>query len=54
MLLDPLHNLWQMLILLTDIILFTQVDQVNNRLGCQEEERVNIFDLTIVVSVVQR
>lgn len=37
-----------MLVLLPDIVLLAQVDEVDNRLGSQEEERVNELDLEIL------
>ncbi len=37
-----------MLVLLSDIVLLAQVDEVDNRLGSQEEERVTELDLEIL------
>lgn len=34
-----------MLVLLSDVVFFAEVDEVNNRLGCQEEERVDDLNL---------
>lgn len=44
-LLHPLGNLGKMLVLLTDEILLGQVDQVDNRLGREQEKRVDDLDL---------
>lgn len=44
-LLDPLNNLGQVLVLLSDEVLLRQVDQEDDRLGCEEEERVDDLDL---------
>ena len=44
--LDPFSNLGQILVLLTDVVLLTQVDEVYDRLGGEEEERVDVLDLT--------
>jgi hypothetical protein len=40
-----------MLILLADVILLAQVDQIDDRLGCEEEKRVDDFDLCVLVSI---
>ena len=45
MFLDPFSNLWEMLVLLADIILFAQVDEVDHRFGGEKEERIDNFDL---------
>jgi hypothetical protein len=45
MLLDPLHDLGEMLVLLPDVISLREVDQVDSRLGRQEEKRVDDLDL---------
>ena len=37
-----------MLVLLSNIVLLAQVDEVDNRLGGQEEERVDELDLEIL------
>jgi hypothetical protein len=37
-----------MLVLFSDIVLLAQVDEVDNRLGRQEEERVDELDLEIL------
>jgi len=44
-LLDPFGNTWEMLVLLAEVILLTQVDEVDDWLGGEEEERVDDFDL---------
>lgn len=43
--LDPLNNLGQVLVLLSDEVLLRQVDQEDDGLGCEEEERVDDLDL---------
>lgn len=45
MLLDPFHDLCQVLVLLSDVVFFAQVNEVYDWLGCEEEERVDDFDL---------
>ena len=40
-----------MLILLSDVIFLAQVDQIDDWLGCEEEKRVDDFDLCILVSI---
>ena len=45
MLLDPLGDLGQMLVLLPDVVAFGQVDEEDDGLGGQEEEGVDDFDL---------
>jgi hypothetical protein len=45
MLLDPLCNFGKVLVLLADVVLFTQVDKVDNWLGGKQEERVYDLDL---------
>lgn len=45
MLLDPLHDLSKMLILLSNVVFLTQVDEVDDRLSCKKEERIDDFDL---------
>jgi hypothetical protein len=39
-----------MLVLLSDVIFFAQVDQVDDRFGSQEEEGVDELDLRILVN----
>ena len=46
-LLDPLGNLGQVLVLLADVILFGQVDKIDNGLGREQEERVDNLNLWI-------
>ena len=36
-----------MLVFLADVVLFTEVDEVDNRFGCKEKERVYHFDLAV-------
>lgn len=43
--LDPFRDLAEMLVLLSDVVLLAQVDEVDDWLGSQEEERVNVLDL---------
>lgn len=45
MLLDPFCYLGKMLVLLSDVVFLTKVDQVDNRLGREEEKRIYDFDL---------
>jgi hypothetical protein len=54
-LLDPLKDLGQVLVLLTDVVLLTEVDKIDNRLGREQEERVDNLNLLIdqLVSEVQ-
>jgi hypothetical protein len=47
-LLDPLGDLGEMLVLLAHKVLLGQIDKVDNRLGRQEEERVDDLDLTLL------
>ena len=42
---DPFGNLRKMLVLLSDVILFAKVDEVDDRFGTEEEERIYGFDL---------
>jgi hypothetical protein len=49
--LDPFHDFAEMLVLLSDVVLLTQVDQVDDRLGGEEKKRVNEFDLKTLRSV---
>ena len=44
-LLDPLEDLGEVLILLADVISLAQVDQVHNGLGSEEEQGVDDLDL---------
>ena len=39
-----------MLVLLSDVVLLAQVDEVDDRFGCEKEERVNELDLAVLVS----
>lgn len=45
MLLDPIGNLGEMLVLLSDIVLLAEIDEVYDRLGGKQEERVDDLDL---------
>jgi hypothetical protein len=44
-LLDPLNNLGEVLVLFPDIVPLGKVNQEDNRLGRQEEKRVDDLDL---------
>lgn len=44
-LLDPLGDLGKVLVLLPDVVTLAQVDEVDDGLGCEEEERVDGLDL---------
>jgi hypothetical protein len=44
-LLAPLRNLGKVLVLFPDVILLGKIDQVDNRLGAEQEERVDDLDL---------
>ena len=45
MLFDPLCYFWEMFVLLTDVVLFTEIDKVNDWFGGEEEERIYDFNL---------
>jgi hypothetical protein len=45
MLLDPLDDLGEMLVLLPDVIPLRKVDEVDYRLGGQEEKRIDGLNL---------
>lgn len=52
MLLDPFGNLGQVLVLLADIVFLAEIDQVDDGLGRQKEERVNHLNLiNVTVSI---
>ena len=42
---DPFGNLRKVLVLLSDVIFFAEVDKVDDRLGTEEEERIYGFNL---------
>jgi hypothetical protein len=44
-LLDPVGNLGEMLVLLANVVLLAKVDEEDDRLGRKEEERVDNLDL---------
>jgi len=46
MFLDPLGNFGEVLVLLSDVVLFAEVDEVDDGLGREEEEGVDDFDLS--------
>ena len=52
MLLDPLGDLGQVLVLLADVVLLAKVDEEDDGLGCEEEERVDDLDLVVVPTTV--
>lgn len=45
MLFDPFGNLGKMFILLSDVIFLAEIDEVDDRLGTEEEEGIYDFDL---------
>ena len=45
MLLDPFGNLGQVLVLLAEVVFLAEIDQVDDGLGRQKEERVNYLNL---------
>ena len=47
---NPLGNLWKMLVLLPDVVFLTKIDEVDNRLSSEEEQRIYDFDLTANLS----
>ncbi|CRK18840.1 hypothetical protein BN1708_003185 [Verticillium longisporum] len=50
-LLDPLGDLGEMLVLLADVVTLGEVNEVDDRLGRQEEERVDDLDLRELLPV---
>lgn len=50
MLLAPLGDLGQMLVLFPDVILLRKIDQIDDGLGAEQEERVD--DLNLFTSLV--
>ena len=42
---DPLSDLRKMLVLLSDVILFAEIDEINNGFGAEKEERIYNLDL---------
>jgi hypothetical protein len=46
MLLAPLRNLGKVLVLFPDVILLRKIDQIDNRLGTEQEERVDDLNLS--------
>ena len=47
MFLDPFGDFGKMLVLLPNVVFLAEVDQIDDRLGGEEEERVDDFDLVI-------
>ena len=45
MLFDPFGNLRKVLVLLSDVIFFAEVDKVDDRLGAEQEKGIYGFDL---------
>ena len=53
MLLDPFGNLGQVLVLLAEVVFLAEIDQVDDGLGRQKEERVNYLNLIrVTVSII--
>lgn len=53
MLLDPFGNLGQVLVLLAKVVFLAEIDQVDDGLGRQKEERVNYLNLIrVTVSII--
>lgn len=52
MLLDPFSDFGQVLVLLADVVLLAQVDQEDNGLSRQKEERVDDLDLLITLALI--
>lgn len=48
MLLAPLRNLGEVLVLFPDIILLRKIDQIDDGLGAEQEERVDDLDLVMM------
>lgn len=54
MLLAPLRDLGEVLVLLPDVILLGKIDQIDDGLGAEQEERVDDLDLlTLSASVIR-
>ena len=45
MFLDPFSNLWEVLVLLSDVIFLAEIDEIDNGFSGEEEERIDNFDL---------
>ena len=45
MFLDPFGNLWEIFVLLPDVIFLAEIDEVNDGLSAEKEERIYDFDL---------
>ena len=45
MLLDPLSDFGEMLVLLADVVPLAKVDEVDNRFGSEEKERIDDLNL---------
>lgn len=45
MCLDPIDDLGEMLVLLPNVVLFAKVDEEDDWFCCEEEKRVDVFDL---------
>ena len=54
MFLDPLGDFGKVLVLLPDVVLFAEVDEVDDGLGGEEEEGVDDFDLVISLAMGHR
>lgn len=54
MLLAPLGDLGQVLVLFPDVILLRKIDQIDDGLGAEQEERVDDLNLfTLLVSFIR-
>jgi len=42
---DPFHNFAEMLVLLANVVFFTEIDEVHYWLCCKEEQRIDYLDL---------
>ena len=49
--LDPFGDFGKVFVLLTDVVLFAEVDEVDDWFGGEEEERVDCFNLDHTVSI---
>jgi hypothetical protein len=48
---DPFGDLGKVLVLLSDVVFFAEVDEVDNWFGCEKEEWVDDLDLTYLLAV---
>ena len=47
---DPFGNFGKVLVLLSNVILFAEVDEVDDRLGSEEKQRIYHFNLEVSLS----